>query len=231
MDDGGCFYYNGRAENCLIPLVFFPRLCYNPFIPRKMEGIIMKKLLVAMLLLALCLSLGGCFGGSSSAKPVGDQLASLGFSEKILLPDPQRDVITNDPEGKSGDFLLYTTASFEEVLETVFNACKKASDDDLVRDYMTEEPIEFKFDESAELVWFGYKRGGAFSSVAISKYYDQTLTATPAATEAGTEAATEAGAEAATEAATEAAAEAATEAETEAATEAAEYTIYLLQWG
>lgn len=182
----------------------------------------MKKILVAALLFALCLSLGGCFGAGKSTKPVDEQLASLGFSENILQPGGQKDVITNDPEGKSGDFLLYTTASYEEVLQTVFNACKKASDDDLVRDYMTEEPIEFEFDENAEFVWFGYKRGGVFSSVAISKYYDQTL---PAATEAAAET------EAATAAETEAVTEAATEAATEAETEAVEYTIYLLQWG
>lgn len=142
----------------------------------------MKKVLLAsLLILALCLTLFAC-----TAKPadepvateapvvtqapdpnsIAGKLASLGFSEKDFLVNAG-DRIDFDDEG---DIILYSTASYEEVAKAVYAACGKAADDGKVRDYWSEEPTDFAFDESMT-TFFGYNRNGNFEYIAFSPYW------------------------------------------------------------
>lgn len=133
----------------------------------------MKKVWIAgLLILALCLSLAACGGAASDpASPdasvdvntVSGKLALLGFNEKDLLPNAQ-DSIDLD---KDGDFTLHTAASYEDVCRALYNACQKASDDGKVRDYWTEAPIDFEFNDEY-MIWYGYFRNGEFVDVAVS---------------------------------------------------------------
>ena len=141
----------------------------------------MKKVLLAsLLILALCLTLFACTGKAETPAvtdaPVATQapdpnsiagkLASLGFSEKDFLVNAG-DRIDFDDEG---DIILYSTASYEEVAKAVYAACGKAADDGKVRDYWSEEPIDFAFDESMT-TFFGYNRNGSFEYIAFSPYW------------------------------------------------------------
>lgn len=129
----------------------------------------MKRIvIVSFLLLALCFSLAAC-GGSGKDDPaaaefstVEGKLAFYGFSEQDLLPQPQ-DSIEFDADG---DVILHSAASYEVVAKTLYDACKKAAEDGIVRDRTSEEPTDFVFAET--MLSFGYRRGGAFASVAIS---------------------------------------------------------------
>ena len=139
----------------------------------------MKKVWIAgLLILALCLSLVAC--GGSTAEPteapvetetldpnsVAGKLAAVGFAESDLLFGAD-DYIEID---ENGDYSLYTTASYEEVAKAVYNACKKADDDGEARDYWSEEPVDFTFDESSYMD-IGYNLNGEFMDVLISPIY------------------------------------------------------------
>ncbi len=133
----------------------------------------MKKILIAsLLILSLCVTLTGCFGGAAANQTVEDKLKALGFSEQDLTPqsgDSITDEITGQEEKRAGDFYLTSAASFEDVQKTVYDACGKAAQDGKVLDFMTEEPIEFEPQE-AEIVWYAYMREDVFCHVAISLY-------------------------------------------------------------
>lgn len=124
--------------------------------------------IVSLLILALCLSLAAC--GASKSKPatvdyttVDGKLAALGFNEQDLLPDAQDSIELN----QDGDCVLHSAASYEVVLNTLYEACKTAADDGVVRDRDSKEPIEFEFRDDY-MVWFGYNRNDRFETVAIS---------------------------------------------------------------
>ena len=128
----------------------------------------MKKIWIAgLLILALCLSLAAC-GGSSAEEPAVDlntvdgKLAALGFAEQDLLLNAG-DSISIDEDG---DLILHSAASFEKAAKAVYDACAKAADDGLVRDYMSEDPMEFSFEET--ILYFGYEHGAAFKYVVFS---------------------------------------------------------------
>lgn len=139
-----------------------------------------KALIVSLLLLALCLSLVACGGSSGSPaatdapvvtealdpNSVGGKLAALGFSEKDLVAG-SKDYVDIDEDG---DFILYSTASYEEVARAIYAACQKAADDGKVRDYWTEEPMDFAFEEDS-MTFFGYMRNGKFEDLAFSPYW------------------------------------------------------------
>lgn len=197
-----------------------------------------KTLIVSLLLLALCVSLTACFGAVSN-KTAAELLEAYGLKEDDLKPHAGDLIaleIKDKEEKRDGDFYLRSAASFEEVQQTVYDACKKASDDGIVRDFMTEDPVEFAYGGDAEIVWFGYRHGEDFCHVAVSVYssdpaiVEAFVAAEAAETTAATEAATEAAAEASTEAPTEAETEASAEAEVEAEAEDAVLTVYLIQW-
>lgn len=145
----------------------------------------MKKTLIALVLIAvLCLSLTACdmlskIGSNTAAVPqttaapapsyeagsAGEKLASLGFAESDFL-FAEDDYMEIDEDG---DFDLYTSASYEQVARACYDACAKASDDGKVRDYWTEEEIEFSFTEDDFMIWFGYYRNGKFCDLALSE--------------------------------------------------------------
>lgn len=142
----------------------------------------MKKTLIALVLIAvLCLSLAACTGAakdpvtpekttaapapSYEAGSAGEKLASLGFAESDFL-FAEDDYMEIDEDG---DFDLYTSASYEQVARACYDACAKASDDGKVRDYWTEEEIEFSFTEDDFMIWFGYYRNGKFCDLALSE--------------------------------------------------------------
>lgn len=133
-----------------------------------------KKWIVSLLILALCLTLAAC-GGKSAETPTADtsaapeetgtideKLASYGFSELDFLVHSQ-DYVSFDQDG---DIVLHSTAPYEDVAKACYEACKKASDDDLVRDYWSEEPMDFAF-EDVEMIWYGYLRDGEFEDLAF----------------------------------------------------------------
>ena len=127
----------------------------------------MKKVLLAsLLILAFCLSLAACGGAEESAavnlNTVDGVLALHGFSEQDLLLGAQ-DSIELD---KDGDLTIHSAASFEEVSKAVYDACAKAADDGIVRDYISEAPIEYAFQET--MLFFGYYRGETFEFAMIS---------------------------------------------------------------
>ena len=141
----------------------------------------MKKVLIAtLLILALCLTLFACGGGSPAETPdapeatdapldpdsVGGKLAALGFNELDLLPHSQDHIEVDE----NGDFVLYSTASYETVAKACYDACKKAADDGEVRDYWTEEPTDFVFAED-EMAFYGYYRDGKFCDLAVSPFW------------------------------------------------------------
>ncbi|MBQ3356902.1 MAG: hypothetical protein IJG45_07325 [Oscillospiraceae bacterium] len=140
----------------------------------------MKKLLVAgLLILALCLTLVACGDSKPAETPpatdapaapeagsVSEKLASYGFSDLDFVVHSQ-DYIELDQDG---DIILHSTAPYEDVAKACYDACKKASDDGVVRDYWTEEPIDFAF-EDAEMIWYGYMRNGEFEDLAFGPYW------------------------------------------------------------
>lgn len=139
-----------------------------------------KRILIFVLLLSLCLSLVACGGNGGGEKPakvgqltekapdpnsVEGQLYALGFRmDDFLFGDS--DYMEAD---NSTDFTLYSTATLAEVQEMAFEAVKRASDDGKVRDYWTEEPIEFTADEEGFMVFYGYYRNGTFCYLAVSQ--------------------------------------------------------------
>lgn len=136
----------------------------------------MKKVMIAsLLILALCLSLVACGSSTPAEDPtvpeetldpnsIGGKLAALGFKEQDFLLGSQDHIEINE----EGDYVLYSSASYEEVARATYNACKKAADDGEVRDYWSEEPIEFSFNDDF-MIWFGYNRNGEFKDVALSE--------------------------------------------------------------
>ncbi len=141
-----------------------------------------RALLAALLILALCLSLAAC-GGKTAENPgtpdspavtdapldpnsVEGKLAALGFDAKDFVVDAKDYVDIDD----AGDFILYSTATYENVAKAIYAACQKAADDGKVRDYWTEEPTDFEFDE-ASMTFFGYERNGEFEFIAFSPYW------------------------------------------------------------
>ena len=161
----------------------------------------MKKTIIALALIAaLCLSLTACGmlstltkKGSSTATvasaaetqaPAADtqaanqapaaeagspaaKLAELGFAESDFL-FAEDDYMEIDEDG---DIDLYTTASYEQVAKACYDACAKAADDGKVRDYWSEEEIEFTFSEDDFMIWFGYNRGGEFCDLSLSEIW------------------------------------------------------------
>lgn len=152
----------------------------------------MKKTLITLVLVAaLCLSLAACSGAkepkiadttatadataaetqapapSYAPGSVGEKLASLGFAEDDFL-FAEGDYMEID---EGGDVDLYTAASYEQVAKACYDACAKASDDGKVRDYWSEEEIEFTFNEDDYMIWFGYYRNGEFCDLAISEIW------------------------------------------------------------
>lgn len=146
----------------------------------------MKKILIAVvLILALCLTLAAC-GEKTAPKPtdapavpteapadapaapgsIGEKLASYGFKETDFVVHSQ-DYVAFDEDG---DIVLYSTAPYEDVARACYDACAKAADDGLVRDFWTEEPTDFTFAEE-EMSMFGYMRGGEFKDLAVSPFW------------------------------------------------------------
>jgi len=139
----------------------------------------MKKiLLVSLLILALCLTLAAC-GGKSAETPtaaptdapaatgsISERLASYGFKETDFVVHSQ-DYVEIDPDG---DIVLHSTAPYEDVAKACYDACAKASDDGVVRDYWSEEPMDFSF-EDVEMIWYGYIRNGEFCDLAFGPYW------------------------------------------------------------
>ena len=124
-----------------------------------------KTLLVSLLLLALCLALAACGSTDESAVSINtvDGLLTLhGFAEQDLLRK-EGDSLTVD---KDGDLTLHSAASFEEVSRAVYDACKKAADDGVVRDRVTEAPIDYAFQETT--LYFGYYRGEELTVLMIA---------------------------------------------------------------
>lgn len=143
----------------------------------------MKKLLVVVLILSLCLALFACGEKNKNNDPtkepaketepatiavdpnsIAGKLAALGFNEADFLTESGAYFEVDD----EGDFTLYTTATYAEVQELLFNACKKASDDGKVRDFWSEEEISFEVSEDF-MIWYGYMRNGEFCDVALSE--------------------------------------------------------------
>jgi len=139
----------------------------------------MKKVwIVSLLILALCLSLVAC--GNTKTKPatvdyttvdyttvdyttVDGKLTALGFNEQDLLPGEQDTIELN----QDGDCVLHTAASYEDVQSLLYEACKKAADDGVIRDPESKEPIDFEFRDEY-MIRFGYNRNDRFVTVAIS---------------------------------------------------------------
>lgn len=129
----------------------------------------MKKVWIAsLLILALCLSLAACGGGKTTPDSVVKAIAAYGFDAKTMLAS-EKDYIDVDEDG---DYILYSTASEEAVSKAIYNACKQAADDGLVRDFFSEEPIDFAFDEDT-VSFYGYMRNGAFEYVSFSPYWTE----------------------------------------------------------
>lgn len=129
----------------------------------------MKKVLLAsLLILALCFSLVACGSAKTTPDAVASAIAAYGFDAKAMLAS-EKDYIDVDEEG---DYILYSTASYEAVAKAIYGACKKAADDGLVRDFYSEEPMDFEFDEES-VTFFGYLRNGGFEYISFSPYWTE----------------------------------------------------------
>ena len=127
----------------------------------------MKKVLItSLLLLALCFSLAACGSNEDPAAvnitTVDGKLSLLGFAEQDFLTDAQDTLEIDD----DGDLILHSKSSFEAVSRAAYDACRKAADDGIVRNYASKEPMEYEFRETT--LFFGYNRGDAFKFVAVS---------------------------------------------------------------
>lgn len=103
-----------------------------------------------------------------TAAPVADMkahLAELGIDESMLLLGSE-DYLEMDGDG---DFTLFTSAEPAEVARAIFDTCAAISDDGKVRDYWSEEEMEFTFNEDDFMTWYAYIRDGEFTDVAFSK--------------------------------------------------------------
>lgn len=136
-----------------------------------------KRWIAGLLILALCLSLVACGGGSAEDPAVDlttvDGVLTLhGYAAQDLLLNEQ-DSIDVD---KDGDLILHSAASFEEVSKAVYDACGKAADDGIVRDYISEAPIEYAYKET--MLFFGCYRNGEFEFVMVSPIWSDQETGT-----------------------------------------------------
>lgn len=111
-------------------------------------------------------------GTSASADDMDARFKQLGIDQNKLLLGSQ-DYLEMDEDG---DFTLYTSADYEQVAKAVYDVCKDISDDGEVRDYWTEEPIDFTFSEDDFMIWYGYNRGGKFIDVALSMLWTDEAT-------------------------------------------------------
>ncbi|MBQ6430936.1 MAG: hypothetical protein IJJ99_03560 [Oscillospiraceae bacterium] len=137
----------------------------------------MKKILiVSLLILALCLSLVACGGKNENPAPSETEAATEAPATKPTTkptekptekptdaPAPSDEAPAENPGGN----VVQSTQSFEDVVRGYYYTCQSMSDDGIVRDYFTKEPIEFSY-SGEDVVWYAYKSGGEYRSVCIS---------------------------------------------------------------